>query len=68
MAAYDITVQPSRELNPCNLESFVPRKIRRAIFTPVSRPLAEPHPGDPEKNKIRFQQFLLILRGAIGAR
>ena len=44
MADYHITVQPSRELNLRDLESSVPQKIRRAVFTPAPRPLPEPRP------------------------
>jgi hypothetical protein len=43
-------------------------RFQDALLTEELDPGLFPHPGDPEKNKIRIQQFLTILRGAIGAR
>jgi AcrR family transcriptional regulator len=43
-------------------------RFQDALLTEELDPGLFPHPSDPEKNKIRIQQFLTILRGAIGAR
>lgn len=43
-------------------------RFQDALVTEELDPGLFPHPGDPEKAKVRIQQFLAILRGAIGAR
>ena len=42
-------------------------RFQDALLTEELDPGLFPHPADPEKNQIRIQQFLLVLRGAIGA-
>jgi TetR/AcrR family transcriptional regulator len=41
-------------------------RFQDALLTEELDPGLFPHPADPEKNKARIDQFLLILRGAIG--
>ena len=43
-------------------------RFQDALLTEELDPGLFPHPGDPEKAKIRIQQFLTILRGAIGGK
>jgi TetR/AcrR family transcriptional regulator len=42
-------------------------RFQDALLTEELDPGLFPHPADPEKNQARIDQFLLILRGAIGA-
>jgi TetR/AcrR family transcriptional regulator len=42
-------------------------RFQDALLTEELDPGLFPHPADPEKNQARINQFLLILRGAIGA-
>ena len=59
------------DIDPAMIASILEWTMERfqdALLTEELDPGLFPHPGDPEKNKIRIQQFLIILRGAIGAR
>jgi AcrR family transcriptional regulator len=42
-------------------------RFQDALLTEELDPGLFPHPADPEKNRARINQFLLVLRGAIGA-
>jgi hypothetical protein len=42
-------------------------RFQDALLTEELDPGLFPHPSDPQKNQARIHQFLLILRGAIGA-
>jgi TetR/AcrR family transcriptional regulator len=41
-------------------------RFQDALLTEELDPGLFPHPADPEKNRARINQFLLVLRGAIG--
>ena len=41
-------------------------RFQDALLTEELDPGLFPHPADPEKNQMRINQFLLVLRGAIG--
>jgi TetR/AcrR family transcriptional regulator len=41
-------------------------RFQDALLTEELDPGLFPHPADPEKNRARIQQFLLVLKGAIG--
>ncbi len=41
-------------------------RFQDALLTEELDPGLFPHPADPEKNQARINQFLLVLRGAIG--
>ena len=42
-------------------------RFQDALLTEELDPGLFPHPSDPEKNQARINQFILVLRGAIGA-
>lgn len=59
------------DVDPALIASMLEWTVERfqdALLTEELDPGLFPHPGDPEKNKVRIQQFLAVLRGAIGAR
>jgi hypothetical protein len=41
-------------------------RFQDALLTEELDPGLFPHPADPAKNQARINQFLLVLRGAIG--
>ncbi len=59
------------DVDPALIASILEWTVERfqdALLTEELDPGLFPHPGDQEKNKIRIQQFLAVLRGAIGPR
>ena len=59
------------DVDPALIASILEWTVERfqdALLTEELDPGLFPHPGDEEKNKIRIQQFLAVLRGAIGPR
>jgi len=59
------------DVDPALIASILEWTVERfqdALLTEELDPGLFPHPGDAEKNKVRIQQFLAVLRGAIGSR
>ena len=57
------------DIDPALIVSIVDWTMERfqdALLTEELDPGLFPHPGDPEKNQIRINQFLEVLRGAVG--
>jgi TetR/AcrR family transcriptional regulator len=57
------------DIDPAMIVSILDWTVERfqdALLTEELDPGLFPHPGDPEKNEARIEQFLRILRGAIG--
>ena len=57
------------DIDPALIVSILDWTMERfqdALLTEELDPGLFPHPADPEKNQARINQFLLVLRGAIG--
>ncbi|HYL47174.1 MAG TPA: helix-turn-helix domain-containing protein [Candidatus Limnocylindrales bacterium] len=57
------------DIDPALIVSILDWTMERfqdALLTEELDPGLFPHPADPKKNEMRIQQFLLVLRGAIG--
>jgi AcrR family transcriptional regulator len=74
---YGVDLALKREINrfmqkedPYGCHEFVDWTVERfqdALLTEELDPGLFPHPADQEKNQARINQFLLVLRGAVGA-